>query len=106
MLITLVGAAVRVMNVLWWRPTTDRPGYHGFKLAGDTFYYHWQANALAHGDWFVDPYRWKYLGENVASAGHPPLYTIYLGALVDGSGSTPSPAIGWRRLSSAWRPSR
>ena len=40
-------AAIRVMNVLWWRPTTDRAGYHGFMLGGDAFYYHWQANALA-----------------------------------------------------------
>ena len=77
-LITLAGAAVRLMNVLWWRPTTDRPGFHGFTLTGDAFYYHWQANTLAHGAWFVDPYRWKYLGVNVASAAHPPLYTLYL----------------------------
>jgi 4-amino-4-deoxy-L-arabinose transferase-like glycosyltransferase len=77
-LITLVGAAIRVMNVLWWRPTTDRPGFHGFTLTGDAFYYHWQANALAHGEWFVDPYRWKNLGQSVASAAHPPLYTLYL----------------------------
>ncbi len=43
------------MNVLWWRPTTDVAGYHGYKLGGDAFYYHWQANALAKGAWFVDP---------------------------------------------------
>ena len=45
--ITLVAAAVRVMNVLWWRPTTSHPGFQGFTLTGDSFYYHWQANALA-----------------------------------------------------------
>ena len=47
--VALAAAVVRVMNVLWWKPTTDMPGYHGFRLAGDSFYYHWQANDLAHG---------------------------------------------------------
>ena len=75
---TLLGFAVRVMNVLWWRPTTDIAGYHGYKLGGDAFYYHWQANALAHGAWFVDPVRWFLDGSREPSAGHPPLYTSYL----------------------------
>ena len=52
--LTLLGFVVRVLNVLWWRPTTDTPGYHGYRLWGDAFYYHWQANALAHGAWYVD----------------------------------------------------
>jgi 4-amino-4-deoxy-L-arabinose transferase-like glycosyltransferase len=69
---------VRVLNVLWWRPTTDTPGYHGYRLWGDAFYYHWQANALAHGAWFVDPVRWFLDGSERASAGHPPLYPTYL----------------------------
>ena len=76
--ITLLGFVVRVMNVLWWRPTTDLPGYHGYRLWGDAFYYHWQANALAHGAWFVDPVRWFLDGTERASAGHPPLFTSYL----------------------------
>jgi len=75
---TLLGFAVRVMNVLWWRPTTDIAGYHGYKLGGDAFYYHWQANALAHGAWFVDPVRWFLDGSRQPSAGHPPLYSSYL----------------------------
>ena len=78
-LLTLVGAAVRLMDVLWWRPTTTRPGYHGYALTGDSFYYHLQANALAAGEWFVDPIRWFNTGEGVASAAHPPLYSTYLG---------------------------
>ena len=76
--ITLVGFLIRVLNVLWWRPTTDTPGYHGYRLWGDAFYYHWQANALAHGAWFVDPYRWYLDGTQLPSAGHPPLFTSYL----------------------------
>jgi 4-amino-4-deoxy-L-arabinose transferase-like glycosyltransferase len=76
--LTALGFLVRVLNVLWWRPTTDSPGYHGYRLWGDAFYYHWQANALAHGAWFVDPVRWFLDGSERASAAHPPLYTTYL----------------------------
>jgi 4-amino-4-deoxy-L-arabinose transferase-like glycosyltransferase len=77
--IGLSGLAVRFMNVLWWRPTTNRNGYHGYKLAGDAFYYHWQANALAKGAWFVDPFTWHFVhGKQHPSATHPPLYVIYL----------------------------
>ncbi len=76
--LTLLGFLVRVLNVFWWRPTTDSPGYHGYRLWGDAFYYHWQANALAHGAWFVDPVLWFLDGPNRPSAGHPPLYPSYL----------------------------
>jgi 4-amino-4-deoxy-L-arabinose transferase-like glycosyltransferase len=76
--LTLLGFLVRVLNVLWWRPTTDSPGYHGYRLWGDAFYYHWQGNALAHGAWFVDPVRWFLDGSQRPSAGHPPLYPTYL----------------------------
>jgi 4-amino-4-deoxy-L-arabinose transferase-like glycosyltransferase len=76
--LTLLGFVVRVLNVLWWRPTTDSPGYHGYRLWGDAFYYHWQANALAHGAWFVDPVLWFLDGSKRPSAGHPPLYPTYL----------------------------
>ena len=74
-----VAALVRFLNVFWWRPTTNTPGYHGYKLGGDAFYYHWQANALAKGAWFVDPYVWHFLGgRERPSATHPPLYVSYL----------------------------
>ncbi len=76
--LTLLGFVVRVLNVLWWRPTTDSPGYHGYRLWGDAFYYHWQANALATGAWFVDPGPWFFDGLQRPSAGHPPMYTSYL----------------------------
>jgi 4-amino-4-deoxy-L-arabinose transferase-like glycosyltransferase len=76
--LTLLGFLVRVLNVLWWRPTTDSPGYHGYRLWGDAFYYHWQANALAKGAWFVDPVLWFLGGAQRPSAGHPPLYPTYL----------------------------
>src|SRR5689334_7207852 len=76
--ITLFGFVFRVLNVLWWRPTTNTPSYHGYRLWGDAFFYHWQANALAHGAWFVDPLRWFLDGSQRPSAGHPPLYPMYL----------------------------
>ena len=75
---TLLGFLVRVANVLWWRPTTDVASYHGYRLWGDAFYYHWQANALAKGAIFVDPVRWFLDGSELPSAGHPPLYPMYL----------------------------
>lgn len=76
--ITVLGAVVRVANVLWWRPTTSRPGFLGYQLAGDSTYYHWQANALAQGHWFVDPFLWMNRGVDAPSAAHPPLYPLYL----------------------------
>jgi 4-amino-4-deoxy-L-arabinose transferase-like glycosyltransferase len=76
--IAVLGFVVRVLNVLWWRPTTDTPGYHGYRLWGDAFFYHWQANALAKGLGFIDPVRWVFDGSERASAGHPPLFSSYL----------------------------
>ncbi len=73
------------------------------ELFGDALYYHWAANLLADGDGFIEPYRY-YLGgcqeflvygDDGAStaafttipvghieptAGHPPLYAMYLAA--------------------------
>ena len=77
-LITTLAAVVRVMNVLWWRPTTSRPGFHGYVLGGDAVYYHFQANAIAQGEFFVDPLLWLNRGVSEASAAHAPLYSLYL----------------------------
>lgn len=75
---TALGFVVRILNVLWWRPTTNTPGYHGYRLWGDALYYHYQANALAKGHWFIDPAHWLFYGRDIPSAGHPPVYTTYL----------------------------
>jgi hypothetical protein len=78
-LIGVIALAVRVANVLWWRPTTNVHSYaHGYYLWGDAYYYHWQANALAKGYWFVDPFRFSFGPTHRPSSVHPPLYTIYL----------------------------
>ncbi len=47
-------------------------------LAGDAFYYHTQANDLAHGRWFIDPSQFAFYGRVTPSAGHPPTYLLYL----------------------------
>ena len=88
--IVLLGTGIRVANVLWWRPTEVPPiGATSFQpqnpralvLGGDAFYYHYQAIALANGDGFVDPYRWRNLDHDVQpSAAHPPAYPLYLAA--------------------------
>ena len=78
--ITIVGLLVRFANVLWWRPTTDVHGYRGYFLWGDAYYYHYQANALAKGYWFVDPFKWVTSQASRPSSAHPPLYSIYLAA--------------------------
>ncbi|MDQ1532511.1 MAG: hypothetical protein QOF28_272 [Actinomycetota bacterium] len=68
--ISVVGLAYRVWYVLQERGR--------IKLNGDAAYYHWQANDIAHGLWFIDPVRYKALGRITPSAGHPPVYLMYL----------------------------
>lgn len=45
---------------------------------GDPFYYHAQANMIADGVGFGEPIRWLTEGRFVASAIHPPLFTLWL----------------------------
>jgi 4-amino-4-deoxy-L-arabinose transferase-like glycosyltransferase len=94
-----LAALIRFLNVFWWRPTTNMPGFHGYKLGGDAFYYHWQANALAKGAWFVDPYVWHFLGgRERPSATHPPLYVTFL-ALWSRLGLD---SVTWHRVASCF----
>ncbi len=46
--------------------------------AGDGYYYHQQANFLAKGHWFVDPYVWRTSGRLIPGNAHPPLWTVWL----------------------------
>jgi 4-amino-4-deoxy-L-arabinose transferase-like glycosyltransferase len=82
-----VGLLVRFLNIFWWRPITNgnkalfdaQLGVHDARVGGDAFYYHFQANALAKGAWFVEPFGWAVLhGRETPSAAHPPLPVIYL----------------------------
>jgi Dolichyl-phosphate-mannose-protein mannosyltransferase len=47
-------------------------------LNGDAFYYHYQANDIAEGRWFIEPGRYAFAGQELPSAGHPPVYLLYL----------------------------
>src|SRR3954452_20196892 len=47
---------------------------------GDWWFYHWQANLIADGRGFLDPFQLLEHHER-ASAGHPPLYPVTLAGL-------------------------
>ncbi len=78
-LIVLVGLALRVGYVFTYRRHVNP--------TGDAFYFHYQANLLAHGKGFVDPYSLYWVGKVVPGASHPPLWTLVL-ALAAALGST------------------
>jgi 4-amino-4-deoxy-L-arabinose transferase-like glycosyltransferase len=69
--ITAVGLAVRTTFVL---STQD------IYRNGDAAYYHFQANLLATGHGFVEPYYYRIAHQTLPSAYHPPLWTLYLAA--------------------------
>ena len=80
--VALVGLVLRVLNVLALRPTAD-PGGDGYVIAGDSLYYHFQANALAKGLGYIVPLDTDLrpvtaTGLLTPSAAHPPLYSTYL----------------------------
>jgi len=66
----LVGLALRIGYVYLYRrhaPPT-----------GDAFFYHYQANLLVSGKWFINPYQYLYFRHAVPAADHPPLWTLVL----------------------------
>jgi 4-amino-4-deoxy-L-arabinose transferase-like glycosyltransferase len=69
--IAAAGLAVRVVFVL-----STRNLYRN----GDAAYYHYQANLLATGHGFIEPYSYRVAHQTMASAYHPPLWTLYLAA--------------------------
>ena len=48
---------------------------------GDWHFYHWQANLIADGHGFAEPYKWLFEHRLSPSAGHPPLYPLALAAV-------------------------
>ncbi len=46
---------------------------------GDGYWYHAQANALASGHWFIDPFLQATTGRIAPGNAHPPLYSLWLG---------------------------
>lgn len=69
-LIALAGLALRLGYVLG-------PARHT-KGIGDWYFFHWGANLIADGHWFVDPFLHTFEGRLVPSAGHPPLWELLL----------------------------
>lgn len=68
---TLVGLAVRLFFIFRYK--------YDQGIGGDSAYYHYQANALAQGLGFVDPWSWAVRKTGTfPGAEHPPLYTIFL----------------------------
>jgi 4-amino-4-deoxy-L-arabinose transferase-like glycosyltransferase len=50
-------------------------------LGGDSLYYSLQGHDLAHGRWFIEPFRFRVNHVTEPSAYHPPLFSLYLGAV-------------------------
>ncbi len=73
-----VGLTVIVVCALALRVAWVLIARRNFALHGDDYFYHWQANALADGMGFINPFAWKALGRIDPSAAHPPLYSLYL----------------------------
>ena len=55
---------------------------------GDWHFYHWQANLIAGGHGFVEPYKWLFEHRASPSAGHPPLYPLALAAVSELGGTS------------------
>ena len=89
-LICLLGFGIRIGFIVSERDS---------KLGGDAIYYHKAANLLADGKGFIDPFRYLYgseetitlangetktitipIGHVEPTAGHPPVYVLYLAA--------------------------
>src|SRR5262249_20379773 len=48
-------------------------------FGGDSLYYSLQGHDLAHGRWFIEPFRFRIDHVTAPSAVHPPLFSLYLG---------------------------
>ncbi len=69
-LIALAGLVIRLFYV--FGPARDVKGI------GDWYFFHWGANLIADGHWFVEPFEQVFHGRLVPSAGHPPLWELLL----------------------------
>jgi len=83
-LVGLAGLALRWWVVLIYRPTCDIVSSTCYKVAGDAWYTHAQAQLIGQGHFFKVGTDLFVSGHLVESAGDPPLYPLYLG--------------GWSRL--------
>jgi 4-amino-4-deoxy-L-arabinose transferase-like glycosyltransferase len=63
---------------------------------GDWHFYHWQANLIADGRGFIEPYKYRFDHHVSPSAGHPPLYPLALSvvSLLGGTSELAHRALG------------
>jgi 4-amino-4-deoxy-L-arabinose transferase-like glycosyltransferase len=74
-----LGFAVRLAYAYGWKWDQPLAVANSEGFGGDAGYYHFQANAIAEGLWFVDPWSWALRKTGVfPGAEHPPLYTLFL----------------------------
>jgi 4-amino-4-deoxy-L-arabinose transferase-like glycosyltransferase len=71
-LIAIAGTGVLLRLVYVYVLT---PGTHGI---GDWYFFHWQANLIADGHGFIEPFRWRFLHRSLPTAAHPPLWPLLL----------------------------
>lgn len=71
--ITAVALVVRFLQVVW---VTGRQ-----ELAGDAFYYYWQARHNVDGHWFAQPLLYTSWGAWIPGADHPPGFVLLLTVL-------------------------
>ena len=69
-LIAAAGLVARLVYTFW--PARNVKGI------GDWYFFHWGANLIADGHWFVEPFEQVFHGRLVPSAGHPPLWELLL----------------------------
>jgi 4-amino-4-deoxy-L-arabinose transferase-like glycosyltransferase len=86
-LCTIVAAGVALRAVYLFTVARHVSG------VGDWWFYHWQANDLASGHFFIEPFRLRLQHRELASAGHPPLYPAALSVLSWLGGTT----VLWHR---------
>jgi len=79
-IIGFVGLLLRWWVVLVYRPTCDIVSSTCYKVAGDAWYTHAQAQLIGQGHYFKIGTDLFVSGHLIESAGDPPLYPIYLGA--------------------------
>jgi 4-amino-4-deoxy-L-arabinose transferase-like glycosyltransferase len=70
--VVAVGVALRLVHVLAIAPSTA--------IFTDGYFFHWVGKALAEGHGYVDPTQLFFRGHSVATAAHPPLYTLVIAA--------------------------
>ncbi len=78
-MIGFAGLALRWWVVLVYRPTCDIVSSTCYKVAGDAWYTHAQAQLIGQGHFFKVGTDLFVSGHLVESAGDPPLYPLYLG---------------------------